>query len=127
MKIVTADQMREIESRAATIGLTSEVLMENAGLAIAIEIRKYLGDITSQNILFLIGPGNNGGDGLVAARHLHDWGVRVSLYLCSQRSDEDKNLKLVINRGTTIISASNDEDFSHLDEELHSAPARFDP
>ena len=77
MKIVTSDQMREIEQRAAAIGLPPEVLMENAGLAVAQEIKSWLGNIAGRHILILIGPGNNGGDGLVTARHLHDWGADV--------------------------------------------------
>jgi NAD(P)H-hydrate epimerase len=126
MKVVTADQMREIEARAAKIGLTSEILMENAGLAVAREVKKYLGDIAGLQILFLIGPGNNGGDGLVAARHLHDWGARISIYLCSQRRPDDKNLKLVAERGVNIISGAEDNNLSHLKEELHSANAVVD-
>ena len=58
--------------------LTSEYAY---GKAVAEEVRKILGTINQQRILILIGPGNNGGDGLVAARHLHDWGAEVSLYL----------------------------------------------
>ncbi len=71
--------MREIERRAAEIGLPPEVLMENAGLAIAREVKGWRGSAAGRQILILVGPGNNGGDGLVAARHLHDWGSRVHI------------------------------------------------
>jgi len=73
--------MRELEESCAQMGLTTDVLMENAGKAVAEEVKKLLGDIGQRQILFLIGPGNNGGDGLVAARHLHDWGAKVIVYL----------------------------------------------
>ena len=82
MKILTAEQMRQIDRECARQGTPTSVLMENAGKAVAEETRRSLGTLENQHILCLIGPGNNGGDGLVAARYLHDWGARVSLYLC---------------------------------------------
>lgn len=47
-------------------------LMELAGLSVAVSIAKSYNDLPSkeQNVLLICGPGNNGGDGLVAARHL---------------------------------------------------------
>ena len=82
MKILSTDQMRQAEQDCAGIGVSTDTLMENAGKAIAETVRNILGTINTQNILVLIGPGNNGGDGLVAARHLHDWGAKVNVYLC---------------------------------------------
>ena len=81
VKILTITQVRRVEEECAKIGLPPSMLMENAGKAVAEEVRKILGTINKQRILILIGPGNNGGDGLVAARHLDDWGAKVSLYL----------------------------------------------
>ena len=79
MKILTIGQMRHIEDECAKIGLTTDVLMENAGKAVAEEVKNILGDIDKRSILILVGPGNNGGDGLVAARQLHDWGAKVTI------------------------------------------------
>jgi len=59
------------------------------GKAFAAEVRNILGDLQKQKILILVGPGNNGGDGLVAARYLHDWGARVRVYPCGKRSEPD--------------------------------------
>jgi hydroxyethylthiazole kinase-like uncharacterized protein yjeF len=126
MKIVTAEQMGQIDRQCAEVGLPSSVLMENAGKAVAEEVRQILGAIDQQHILILIGPGNNGGDGLVAARHLHDWGARVSLYLLSQRPPDDPNLKLVQERKITRVEATQDENLSQLDELLSSANAVID-
>jgi ADP-dependent NAD(P)H-hydrate dehydratase / NAD(P)H-hydrate epimerase len=82
MKIVSIEQMRELETRAdRELGMSSRVLMENAGRSAADLFRSWAGDIESKNIVLLIGPGNNGGDGLVIARHLKSWGARVTLYL----------------------------------------------
>jgi NAD(P)H-hydrate epimerase len=86
--------MRAIEQQAAKVGLPSEVLMENAGLAVARHTRKWLGSVLGRHFLVLVGPGNNGGDGLVVARHLHDWGANVTIYSPSPRAKSDTNLQL---------------------------------
>jgi len=125
MKIVTSEQMRQIEQECARIGLPTDVLMENAGKAVAEEARRILSTIDQQHILFLIGPGNNGGDGLVAARHLHDWGAKVSIYLCSQRPS-DSNLELVQQRGMTRVEANQDESLGKFDKLLSSANCVID-
>ena len=117
--------MRQIEQECAKIGLPTNVLMENAGKAVAEEVRRILSAIDQQHILFLIGPGNNGGDGLVAARHLHDWGARVSLYLCSQRLN-DSNLDLVQQHGMTYVEATQDENLNKFDNLLSSASCVID-
>ncbi|HJX03200.1 MAG TPA: NAD(P)H-hydrate epimerase, partial [Dehalococcoidia bacterium] len=77
MKVLTSDQMRQLDRNAESIGLTTEILMENAGRAVAEETSRLVGDVIGKNILVLIGPGNNGGDGLVAARYLNDFGANV--------------------------------------------------
>lgn len=121
MKVVTTDQMRDIERRAADIGLPSEVLMENAGRAVAREIAKQVGRVEGSNILVLIGPGNNGGDGLVAARYLNEWGANVTLYLCAERTDSDPNYKLAQERGIPATRMIQDENLNLLDGLLASA------
>jgi hydroxyethylthiazole kinase-like uncharacterized protein yjeF len=126
MKVLTAEQTRQIDKQCADLGLPTEVLMENAGKAVAEEMGRILGAVNEQNVLTLIGPGNNGGDGLVAARYLHDWGAKVSLYLCSQRPPEDVNLRLARKRGMPEIAATSDEDLERLDELLSSATVVID-
>ncbi len=121
VKVVTADQMRQIDQECGNIGLPTNVLMENAGKAVAEEIRQILDTINQQHILLLIGPGSNGGDGLVAARYLHDWGAKVSLYIFGQRTENDQNFKLVSQRGIPCIIASQDESLDRLDDLLASA------
>lgn len=74
----------------------------------------------------LVGPGNNGGDGLVAARHLHDWGARVHLYLCSPRPEDDPNLVRDRERGIPIAQAGEDGDFALLERLLSRAEVVLD-
>jgi hydroxyethylthiazole kinase-like uncharacterized protein yjeF len=105
VKVVTVGEMREIEKQAAAMGVPWEILMENAGLAVAREIEAWVGSVAGRPILILVGPGNNGGDGLVAARHLHDWGADVHLYLLKPRPESDRNYQLVEQRDMHIALA----------------------
>ena len=126
MKILTASQTRQLEASCARIGLPSEKLMENAGRAVAEEVKRILGGADRRHILVLIGPGNNGGDGLVAARHLHDWGADVTVYLLGRRADDDPNLKLVREREVGCVEAAKDEGLSRFNDSLASADAVID-
>jgi hydroxyethylthiazole kinase-like uncharacterized protein yjeF len=126
LKILTASQTRQLEENCAKIGLPSEKLMENAGLAVAGEVKRILGGADGRRILLLVGPGNNGGDGLVAARHLHDWGAKITVYLLGRRGDDDPNLKLVRERDISCVEAAKDEGFSQFNDSLASADAVVD-
>jgi len=126
VRILTSAQMRQVDQDCAKVGLPPNVLMENAGKAVAEEVRRILGAIDRQHILILIGPGNNGGDGLVAARHLHDWGAEVSLYLFSQRPPDDQNLRLVQERGIACVEVTQDENLDKLDKLLSSTSTVID-
>ena len=89
MKAVTASEMKEIDRRAIEeCGIPGYELMENAGRAVAEETVKLAGP-APKKILILAGKGNNGGDGLVAARYLHQKGYAVQVLLFS----EGKKLK----------------------------------
>lgn len=85
---LTAREMAEFDRSAIEdFGIDELVLMENAGLAVANVARRMLGgDATGKKVGVLVGKGNNGGDGLVAARHLQNWGARVSLVLAEDRA-----------------------------------------
>ncbi|GAG40804.1 unnamed protein product, partial [marine sediment metagenome] len=126
MKVVTTNEMKELEHGAAKQGLPNEVLMENAGLAIAQQVKGWLGSAVGRQILVLVGPGNNGGDGLVAARHLHDWGARISIYLCSQRREDDSNYHIATERGIPTTIASEDKHLADLDSALSSSDVVID-
>ena len=92
MKIVTAAQMRAIEARSEESGVSTDNLVENAGLAVARIARHMVGPLDGVRIVVLVGPGNNGGDGLVTARHLQRWGARTKAYLCRDRNSDDPKL-----------------------------------
>ena len=105
MKIVTAAQMTAIERAAARVGVTADALMENAGLAVAQAARAELnGAVAGACIAVLIGPGNNGADGLVAARHLRRWGAETVCCLLTPRPDVDPKLDLARQYDVAIIA-----------------------
>ncbi len=118
--------MRQIDRECTRAGTPVSVLMENAGKAVAEETRTFLRDLEAQSILCLVGAGNNGGDGLVAARYLHEWGARVSVYLCGQRPPDDANLKLAQEKGITCVTAAGDNDLKKFDEILDAATCVID-
>ena len=82
MKVLTAAQMREADRLTTErYGIPSLELMENAGTAISEFLREKFADIISRKILVLCGKGNNGGDGMVVARHLKDFGATAVVFL----------------------------------------------
>ncbi len=79
MYAVTAEEMRRIDRHAIEgIGIPALALMENAGRAVAEEVIGFAGQ-QRKRWLVLAGKGNNGGDGLVAARHLAEAGLQVAV------------------------------------------------
>jgi ADP-dependent NAD(P)H-hydrate dehydratase / NAD(P)H-hydrate epimerase len=126
MKIVTAEQMRQIDRACNQQGISVSTLMENAGKAVAAAARDYLGALKKQHIICLIGGGNNGGDGLVAALYLYGLGIKVSVYLCADRSVDDEYLKLVWESGITCVEAKEDKNLKKLDSMLASAACVID-
>lgn len=86
MKIVTAAEMRAIDKATSErFGVPSLTLMENAGTAVAEHV---LADYPAAKIIAVVcGKGNNGGDGFVAARRLHEHGKTVQLILLADPKD----------------------------------------
>ena len=123
MHIVTVDEMRELEARAEReYGLTSHILMENAGKSAAEILVEYMSKQHSKSrrevheMLVLVGPGNNGGDGLVMARHLEQWGAHISTYHWKEQlltvngreipqEDTEQELEEIIQRADYILDA----------------------
>ena len=113
--------MRRVEERCVQQGVSLDTLMENAGLAVARKARERLDVVRKAPLLVLVGPGNNGGDGLVAARHLWDWGTGVTTYLALPRGENDPKLSLLRDAGAPVVSAEDDPSFETLDGLLATA------
>jgi hydroxyethylthiazole kinase-like uncharacterized protein yjeF len=85
MKVITAEEMRQIDRETIEgCGIPGVVLMERAGLAVASKIKELYG---RKKIIIVSGSGNNGGDGLVVARNLHNEGWDVKVFLTSRPED----------------------------------------
>lgn len=108
-KIVTAGEMRAIEEAAVARGATWSGLMEHAGAGVARVALDVLGNPVGRRALVLVGPGNNGGDGLVAARLLHDAGAQVTLYFWRRSNAAgDENWQLCRKRAILEVRSADD-------------------
>ena len=127
MRILNAKQMREADRRTIEeLGISSSVLMENAGRQVVAAMEGSFDDIASRQIAVLCGRGNNGGDGFVVARTLRQRGIDCSVFLIGQvadvRGEARANLEIVARLGTAIVEIPDEQAW-----ELHfSEIASFD-
>ena len=110
-KIVTTEQMRAIERAADAQGHSYAAMMERAGRAVAGRVRQLLAGIEQPRVAVIVGPGNNGGDGLVAARILAEEleGASVGAFLLKMRGDDDEVFVGAREAGVFIASADDDK------------------
>lgn len=101
--ILSVAQMRALEADADARGHSYAQMMARAGASVADAIAQRC-PIDGRAILFLVGPGNNGGDGLVAARLLQERGAVTTAYLSSPRdADRDPVFGAAIDAGVRIL------------------------
>ena len=94
LKIVTASQMQAIDQSAIKhFRLPGLVLMENAGQGVASLMHRKIPDLKDKKVMVVAGKGNNGGEGFVIARHLHNAGVTVQILLLGKRSQLKSDAK----------------------------------
>ncbi len=118
MKLVYAQEMGALDKKALSdFYLPTAVLMENAGRAVADAAKELLdGDVYAKNIVIFAGKGNNGGDGLVAARWLSAEGARVKIFLAAPAADytgtAGMQLKICDKSGLAIYLLSEETDWN---------------
>ena len=87
-KSLTREEMRELDRKAIKeYKIPGIILMENAGRNVAEEVLPMTANLQKMKIAILCGKGNNGGDGFVVARHLHNHGTSVDVFLVAKVSD----------------------------------------
>src|SRR3989339_2208823 len=85
---LTREEMRELDRRAIEeYKIPGIVLMENAGRNMAEEVLQMIDNPQKVKVAILCGKGNNGGDGFVVARHLHNHSIHVDVFLIARVSD----------------------------------------
>lgn len=118
LRAYTRRELAEIDRRSALdYGLATIVLMENAGAGLASVVLNAWDAVLDEtpdapelpHVLVACGPGNNGGDGFVAARHLHNEGCAVEVVVLADRAclaeDAAANLDIVDRMGLTLLDA----------------------
>ena len=120
MKLVSVQEMRRIEQAADAGGHAYATMMELAGQAVADVATALQLAEPGERVLVLVGPGNNGGDGLVAARFLRERDIEITLYIWKRDIKGDDNFRKLKQRrrGTTILWADNDPGCAKLREEI---------
>lgn len=118
IRTLTREQVRELDRAAIEdYGMPGLILMENAGRAAADEAVEMLGGaIAGERVCVFAGKGNNGGDGFVIARHLHNRGAQVSVKFLGDvgaalqgDSDAAVNLRIIKRMGLPIEELASDE------------------
>lgn len=123
MEIVTGEQMRRIDERAIEcFGIPSLKLMEAAGRGIAASLLRDFPELPSRGLLVLCGKGNNGGDGLVAARYLARRKIPHSVLLLGAAEqlspDARHNLKLALEHGVEVAHVTDESDWERQKRRL---------
>lgn len=122
MKLVTVSQMQGIEKEADAGGLTYDQMMENAGQGLADIIFDLFEDDVETEIVGLVGPGNNGGDTLIALAELAAEGWKARAYLVKRKKDD--LVKRFTEAGGEILSGENA--FEQLAEAIGTADVLLD-
>ncbi|MCJ7813887.1 MAG: NAD(P)H-hydrate epimerase, partial [Candidatus Atribacteria bacterium] len=114
MKVVTSQQMREIDRKAIEENnLSGRILMENAGLRIFQNLKNIYPGLRLKKVIIFSGSGNNGGDGFVVARHLYNYGVKVKVFLLASfnkiKGEAKENLNIINKMGVELIETETEK------------------
>ena len=109
--LLTPAEMGEADRRTIEAGTPVEVLMDRAGRAVARAVREVAGGTYGRRVVVVCGKGNNGGDGLVAARVLRGWGVRVDVFALADGVDRVR-AERALARADVLVDAMYGSGFS---------------
>jgi len=131
MKVLTGKQMKEFDAEAIkNYSLPSLILMENAGRAVVQALLERVQDLGVFHMVVVAGRGNNGGDGLCAARHLLNLGASVEAFLVGSpgKLSEETSVqaKILEGFGLEIRYLNEESDLAELEEALSRADVVID-
>jgi NAD(P)H-hydrate epimerase len=124
MKLVTVSQMKAIEREADASGLSYAQMMENAGRGLADVVYAVGEENGWDEVVGLVGSGNNGGDTLVALAYLASAGWMAKAYCVKRKTDE--LVQRFLDAGGEIILAEEDDEFDSLAACLETADILLD-
>jgi hydroxyethylthiazole kinase-like uncharacterized protein yjeF len=124
MKLVSVPEMLAIEKEADAAGLTYATMMEHAGSGLAEAVRNLQVAVGEMEILGLVGPGNNGGDTLVALRQLAGQGFKARAYLIKRKPDG--LVQRLAAAGGEVLDLSSDPDLAGLRTWMQTAAVLLD-
>ena len=117
MKIFSVQEMIDAERAADASGHSYAVMMELAGRGFAQKLIEEA-DVWTRPVVVLVGPGNNGGDGLVAARVMAQQNIAVSVFMTHSRSEADLNHQKLLDLGVQTITLDEFGTVELLEEHL---------
>ena len=126
MKIVTTKQMHQLEAHSQALGVSPATLMKNAGHGIAKRVLMEIGDVKDLQITVLVGSGNNGGDGLIAAEYFHSWKARVTVYLCGKLTQVNRDVINAYQNPLTIKNIFDSKNITDLIRTLKTSDLVID-
>jgi NAD(P)H-hydrate epimerase len=126
-KSLTREEMRELDRMTIEeYKIPSIILMENAGRNVAEEILRMIDNPLKAKVAILCGKGNNGGDGFVVARHLHNHGIFVCVFLITRISailkdgDAFTNLHILLNMKIPVVETYDIKGVNNIIKELNN-------
>ena len=120
-KIVTVEQMRSLEAAANSSGVSYARMMEMAGEAVFETVRARVDALSGARVAILAGPGNNGGDGMVAGRLLAEAGAVVQLLDLNPRESGEEILLKALRAGVEVVDCASDTGQKKISDVLRGA------
>jgi len=123
MKLISSKQMKEIDEKAIVeYSIPGIILMENAGIKMVEVIKNIKKELKNLKVIIIVGKGNNGGDGLVIARHLINSEAMVDVFLlCKPKQftkDATINFNILTKMKANIFKLVKEEDIERLMESM---------
>src|SRR3990170_1232689 len=125
-KIVSVAHMRRIEQAANAGGWSYDEMMLRAGRAVAEVVLARVPGAEGKKVVILVGPGNNGGDGLVAGARLAERGMSVTAYLLRPRRSPDPHAATLQDLGGQIFHLGEGEGDGDLERVAGSSDVLID-